>query len=522
MPKMFQSMSPLDDTIVFAGPESTPANIKQAITTARQSEILWHSTPLSQRIQIARNYAKHLSDHREEICGLISREVGKLPWDADAEVNAAIGKIDLTVNALAERRSKTVNESGSLARVVRYHPLGVALVLGPFNFPLHLPGGQIVPALLAGNTIVFKPSDQATAVGKWMIDAWREAGLPDGVMQMIQGGVEVAVAAIDSPEINAVFLTGSRAAGRAIHRQLAGRPNVLLALELGGNNPVVVSDSIPSETVAELVTFSAFISSGQRCSCARRSVFIESSQSEAHIEAVVQRTQSLVVGLPGDETSPDVGPLISALAARQLRKTYDALLAHGCTAVVPWKVNSRRENLVHPMIVDATHCSETQLTAIGELEWFGPLLVIQRVADFNAAVTTAANTPYGLAATLLGGTSSMFENFVDGVGAGVVNWNRPTTGAAGSLPFGGLGDSGNHRAAGYHAIDSAATPSHRYNPRPIPNPLQRSIPGTSPSSVKKFGTRLPACQQCPFQPAHTLSSFYFTIVNLTFSIVPSP
>ena len=458
MPKLFQSISPLDDTIVFEGAESTPAKIKQAVATARQSAILWHSTPISQRIQIARNYAKHLSDNREEIRDLISSEVGKLPWDADAEVGAAIGKIDLTVTALQERRSKTVIESGSLARVVRYHPLGVALVLGPFNFPLHLPGGQIVPALLAGNTIVFKPSDQATAVGQWMINAWREAGLPDGVMQMIQGGVDVAVGAIDSPLINAVLLTGSRGAGRAVHRQLAGRPDVLLALELGGNNPIVVSDSIPSEAVAELVTFSAFISAGQRCSCARRGLFIENSQSEAHIDAVVQRTQSLVVGLPGDETTPQVGPLISALAANQLRKTYDALLASGCRTVVPWKVSSRRENLVHPAIVDASKCTDAQLAAIGELEWFGPLLVIQRVADFNAAVTAAANTPYGLAATLLGGTASMFQTFVDSVGAGVVNWNRPTTGAAGSLPFGGLGDSGNHRPAGYHAIDFCSDP----------------------------------------------------------------
>tara|TARA_R110002073_G_scaffold64719_3_gene161895 strand:- start:3795 stop:5240 length:1446 start_codon:yes stop_codon:yes gene_type:complete len=458
MPKLFQSVSPLDDTILFDGPESTPKQIERAIATARQSAILWHRTPLSQRIQIARNYAKHLSEHREEIRELITSEVGKLPWDADAEVGAAIGKIDLSVTALHERRGKTVIESGSLARVVRYHPLGVALVLGPFNFPLHLPGGQIVPALLAGNTIVFKPSDQATAVGQWMIDAWRQAGLPDGVMQMIQGGVEVAVHAIDSPLINAVLLTGSRAAGRAIHRQLAGRPDVLLALELGGNNPVVVSDSIPSATVAELVTFSAFVSAGQRCSCARRALFIENSHSEAHIDAVIERTQSLVVGLPGDQTTPQVGPLISALAAKQLRKTYDALLANGCRAVVPWKVNSRRENLVHPAIVDATQCTDTQLSAIGELEWFGPLLVIQRVADFNAAVAAAANTPYGLAATLLGGTTSMFENFVDSVGAGVVNWNRPTTGAAGSLPFGGMGDSGNHRPAGYHAIDFCSDP----------------------------------------------------------------
>ncbi|TWU24369.1 N-succinylglutamate 5-semialdehyde dehydrogenase [Novipirellula galeiformis] len=458
MSKLFQSTSPLDDSVVFQGPTSTPQQIAQAFTSAQESTAFWRRTSVSQRIQIALNYAQYLSEHRDEIRTLISQEVGKLPWDADAEVNAAIGKIDLTVTALSQRRSTTLIDERSPRRVVRYHPLGVALVLGPFNFPLHLPGGQIVPALLAGNTIVFKPSDQATAVGAWMVDAWRHAGMPDGVLQMIQGGIETATTAIDSPLLDAVFLTGSRAAGRAIHRQLSGRPEVLLALELGGNNPIVVCDSVPPQAAANLVTFSAFISSGQRCSCARRAILVAGEHSDQQLDAIIAQTQSLRVGLPSDPTMPHVGPLISASAAAGLNQTYDRLLTHGCKPLLPWKVAPQRNNLVHPAIVDATHCSDDELKAIGQWEWFGPLLVIQRVDDFESALRAAANTPYGLAASLVGGNEAMFETFVDRVGAGVVNWNGPTTGAAGSLPFGGLGDSGNHRPAGFHAIDFCSDP----------------------------------------------------------------
>ncbi len=333
----------------------------------------------------------------------------------------------------------------------------MVLVLGPFNFPLHLPGGQIIPALLAGNAVVFKPSEQATAVGQWMQEAWQQIGLPEGVFQMISGGVETAVAAIDSPLVNGVFLTGSRAAGRAIGRQLGGRPDVLLALELGGNNPIVVTD-VDAAAAAGVVSLSAFVSAGQRCTCARRAIFVQSDRTASQIDALVAQTRAIRVGLPHDQPAAQVGPLISESAAVALNETYQRLLRLGCQAAVPMASDPRRANLVRPTIVDATRLADQQLAELGEMEWFGPLLVIQRVANFEAAIRSAALTPYGLAASLLGGTRAMFDRFVHHVGAGVVNWNRPTTGAAGSLPFGGLGDSGNHRPAGFYAIDFCNDP----------------------------------------------------------------
>jgi succinylglutamic semialdehyde dehydrogenase len=458
MSASFSSISPIDGSVVWQG-DATPADqIEQVMSRAAEQGRAWRATSVQDRVELVRRYGQQLEKSREELTDLISREVGKLPWDAAGEVGASIAKIELSIQALEQRRSEQSIDGGAVQRRIRYRPLGVSLVLGPFNFPLHLPGGQIIPSLLAGNTVVFKPSDQATGIGQWMTEAWHAVGLPEGVLQMITGGVDTAVAAIDSPHVTGVFLTGSHAAGCAIHRQLAGRPDVLLALELGGNNPIVVTAEVPATTASAIVSFSAFITSGQRCTCARRAIFIESEFTEEQIDALIEVTQKLRIGMPGDDPAPHVGPLISTAAAESLQRTYDQLMGLGCQSLIPFEVDSRAGNLVRPAIVDATGASADQLKQIGRMEWFGPLLVIERVDDFDSAVSSAANTSYGLAASLLGGTSDMFDRFVADVGAGVVNWNGPTTGAAGALPFGGLGDSGNHRPAGFHAIDFCSDP----------------------------------------------------------------
>ena len=454
----FSSVSAINGDVLWRGPITDPREIDDVMGRAGDALRRWRATTLDQRIAVVRRYGQYLESHRDQIAALVSDEVGKLSWDASAEVGAAISKIELSIQALEQRRTDTEAEAGMAKRHIRYHPIGVALVLGPFNFPLHLPGGQIIPALLAGNAVVFKPSELATAVGQWMVTAWEEAGLPDDVLQMITGGVQTAVAAIDSPAVSGVFLTGSRAAGRAIHRQLAGRPDVLLALELGGNNPIVVSETADPNTVGGIVSFSAFISSGQRCTCARRAIFIESDSTQPQIDSLVDATRKLSVGMPDSQPTPHVGPLITEEAATGIKETYERLLQLGCKPLIPLEQDSKFPSLVHPAIVDASDLSRVQLGQLGELEWFGPLLVIQRVASLESAIESAADTPYGLAASLLGGSQETFDRFVAQVGAGVVNWNGPTTGAAGALPFGGLGDSGNHRPAGFFAIDFCSDP----------------------------------------------------------------
>lgn len=459
----FESVSPIDGDVVWSGRATPPEGVQQRMKHSRAVWESWKRTSLDARIAIVRRYGEELASARQEVANLITREVGKLSWDSAGEVAASIAKVEVSIKALNERRSTYVLEDANsstalVSRRVRYQPLGVTLVLGPFNFPLHLPGGQIIPALLAGNTVVFKPSEQATAVGNWMVDAWERAGLPQDVLQMIPGEAATAKAAIDAPELSAVFLTGGQRAGEAIHRQLAGRPGVLLALELGGNNPVVVTNDTDPMVAARLISFSAFISSGQRCTCARRALFVVGDKTEQQIEALVKRTHALRLAMPGADPVGQIGPLISSYAVEMLRRTYDKLVELGCRPVIPFQSDQEYPSLVHPSILDATGLDPHAMTEMGCHEWFGPMLVIARVSDFESALESAAETRYGLSAALLGGDKDAFEQFVDRVGAGVVNWNGPTTGAAGNLPFGGLGDSGNHRPAGYYAIDFCNDP----------------------------------------------------------------
>lgn len=470
MAKLFSSHAAIGGETLFSATIPSSSEIASVLTRSKIAGDQFRRVPLDQRIDWVRRYGKYLSEHRSEIRDLISVEVGKLGWDADAEVSASIGKVELSISAYESRRRdhavdpiaaaakpSAAQVTSALRRQVRYRPIGPALVLGPFNFPLHLPGGQIIPLLISGNSVVFKPSEHATAVGDWMVRAWNAIGLPPSVLQMLVGGRETAVTAIDSADVGGVFLTGSRAAGRAIHSQLAGRPDVLLALEMGGNNPVVVTPDADPIAVANLVSFSAFVSAGQRCTCARRAFFITAAPTDVQIDALIRTTRSLSVGLPGD-ASAQVGPLISAAAAAGLNRTYQRLMDLGCSPLMPWIVDRQHPSLVHPVILDATTLGPSAKRELAELEWFGPMLVIDRVADFDAAVRLAAATPYGLAASLIGGNAEMFERFIADVGAGIVNWNGPTTGAAGVMPFGGLGASGNHRPAGYHAIDSCSDP----------------------------------------------------------------
>ena len=459
----FTSVSPVDGTTLWSGRTPSKATICKVFSRSSIAAKHWRHQPIGDRIAVAQRYSEILQQRKAEIASLITSETGKLLSEATGEVSASIAKVNWSIQAITERRSETVlgsdgNSSGDPVRRVRYNPLGVTLVLGPFNFPLHLPGGQIIPALLAGNSVVFKPSEQSTAVGAWMLDAWSSAGLPEGVLQMIVGGVEVAKTAIDCPEVAAVFLTGSRIAGQSIHRQLAGRPEVLLALELGGNNPVVIDAATDPDSVANHVTYSAFVSSGQRCTCARRAIFVRGSNTDQQLAALIQKTRSLTTGMPHDATEPNLGPLVSNDAAVTVQKTYDELIAMGCDPIVPLSVDTNHPSLVHPTIIDATGLSNELAALVGSMEWFGPLLVVFQASTLDDAFQIAGQTPYGLAASLLGGTNDDFRRFANQVGAGVVNWNGPTTGAAGNLPFGGHGHSGNHRPAGYFAIDFCNEP----------------------------------------------------------------
>jgi len=438
---------------VFDGVWSDERDVGNAITDAANAAITWSKVPLNEREAVLRRFAAHVAANAESLTLLIMREVGKLRADAATEVAAVVAKAEITIEMMRGRRGDLDSTTRDVVSQVRYRALGVVVVLGPFNFPAHLPGGQIAPALLAGNAVVFKPSELAPAVGKWIADAWTHAELPTNVLQLIQGDASIAKVAIADDRIAGVFFTGSHRAGVAIHRQLAGRPDVLLTLEMGGNNPVVLMPPYELAKAATTIATSAFISSGQRCTCARRLIVVDDGNGDEVVSALIELVREMKCGLPSDDPAADMGPVISAMAAENLIQTQSRWIDCGGVPLLKMLVSPRAAALVTPGIIEMTGCESVE-----DEEWFGPLLQVFRVTDFQAAIRLANATKYGLAAGLIGGTQESFEEFRSSIAAGIVNWNLPTTGASSRLPFGGIGLSGNHRAVGSYAIDCCNDP----------------------------------------------------------------
>jgi succinylglutamic semialdehyde dehydrogenase len=324
-------------------------------------------------------------------------------------------------------------------------------VLGPYNFPGHLPNGHIVPALLAGNSVVFKPSELAPAVGEAMAQAWHAAGLPQGVLTVVHGARETGAALIGT-DIDGLLFTGSAATGASFRRLFADRPKVILALELGGNNPLVAWDGDVNEA-AGLVVQSAYVTSGQRCSCARRLIVPDNAFGAALVEAIATLRDRLRIGAWGDDPAPFMGPLISREAAVAAQQQVERLLASGARPIrLLEQIGNRRETFVAPALLDVTGL------AVPDEEIFAPVLQVLRVPDFDTAIAAANDTRFGLAAGLVSQDRALWQRFLARIRAGVVNLNRPTTGASGAMPFGGLGDSGNHRPSAYYAADYCAFP----------------------------------------------------------------
>jgi succinylglutamic semialdehyde dehydrogenase len=326
-------------------------------------------------------------------------------------------------------------------------------VYGPYNFPGHLPNGHIVPALIAGNTLVFKPSEYAPRTAVKTVQLWERAGLPQGVLNLVNGGRDTGIALGQNPIIDGVLFTGSSQTGAALHRQFGGQPGKMLALEMGGNNPLVVWDVQDIDAAVHHTVMSAFISAGQRCTCARRLVIQDNAAGQAFLDRLVDVAAGLQVGASNAEPQPFMGPVVSSAVAARLVQAQAEMAHKGGKVLLQMRQLDSETGFVTAGIVDTTDAH-----GIADEEWFGPLLQVIRVQDFDAALRVANATEFGLAAALLSPSEELWQRFAVRARAGIVNWNRPTTGAASSAPFGGVGKSGNHRPSAYYAADYCAYP----------------------------------------------------------------
>lgn len=447
---MLQSFDPASRALIWEGPVADAAACNRAIATARAALPGWRACAVEERIAIARRYALVLEERRAALAELISRETGKLLWESDAEIGSMIAKVEVSIAAHAERTGERAAAMNFGRAVLRHRGHGVMAVLGPYNFPGHLPNGHIVPALIAGNAVVFKPSEIAPATGAAMADAWAAAGLPDGLLNVVQGGRATGEALV-AGNIDGLLFTGSAGAGAALRRALVDRPHVIMALELGGNNPLIAWDS-PDEA-ASIIINSAFITTGQRCSCARRLIVPEGAVGGRIVAAVDGLAARLPIAAWNEPGDAFMGPLVSDQAAAAAHRAVSDLVARGARVIRPFAaIDGRSAAFVTPGIIDMTGVDGP------DAEIFAPLLSVIRVPDFDAAMKVANATAFGLSAGLISQDATLWERMVEESRAGVVNRNRPTTGAAGNMPFGGLGASGNHRPSAYYAADYCAYP----------------------------------------------------------------
>jgi succinylglutamic semialdehyde dehydrogenase len=427
---------------------SNAADIDRAVASARAALPLWID---HDRISIINSFAEQLKKKRAEMAEAICQEIGKPRWEALTEVDAMINKVAVSIHAYQERRKPIITESAAGTTATRFKPHGVVAVFGPFNFPGHLPNGHIVPALIAGNTVVFKPSEFAPNVGRLMFDFWTAAALPDGVLNLVQGSGETGRHLAAHPDLDGLFFTGSATVGKSLRRALADHPDKILALEMGGNNPLIV-DQVSDLTAAAYHTIqSAFITAGQRCTCARRLILPKGN--DEFLNRLLELIPKITVGPYTNTLEPFMGPVISDTAGQKLLAAQAELIKRGGKSLIEMRPINGKSSMLCPGLIDVTNIPNRL-----DEEIFGPLLQLIRVDNFDAALQEANHTAYGLSAGLLSDSRELYDKFFRAIRAGIVNWNRPTTGASGNLPFGGVGLSGNHRPSGYYAADYCSFP----------------------------------------------------------------
>ncbi|MGC1181923.1 succinylglutamate-semialdehyde dehydrogenase [Legionella sp.] len=449
---VLESVNPAYGTPFWQGFKATEEEIFAAASAARQALSLWSTLDFKQRVQYIKKFAVCIEKKCNQLAQLISQETGKPLWESHTEVNSVVTKVNISIQAHQERTGTKKTTTAEVNTFVRYKPQGVVVVLGAFNFPAHLSNGHIVPALLAGNTILYKPSEHAPAVAELIMQCWHDSGIPPGVINCLQGDAMCGKTLL-SQDIQGVYFTGSYLTGLHIHQQFSDRPEIILALEMGGNNPLVIDELKDFNAAVYQTLLSTLITSGQRCSCARRIIIPNSANGEEFLKRFISACQSVKVGPFDQQLEPFMGPVISHDQALKHLHSQKMLLEVGGESLLSMTLLAKNTGLLSPGIVDMSKVNNPM-----DEEIFAPLVQIYRYHDFDEAIFLANQTRYGLTAGLFGTNEKHYQQFYQKVRSGLINWNRPTTGAASNLPFGGIGLSGNHRPSAYFAADYCSYP----------------------------------------------------------------
>jgi succinylglutamic semialdehyde dehydrogenase len=441
--------NPVSGEILWQGNAASAAQVAAACEAARAAFPAWARLPFAARQARVEDFARLLERDKTELAAIIARETGKPRWETLTEVQAMINKVAISIKAYHTRTGEQAEGESSL----RHRPHGVLAVFGPYNFPGHLPNGHIVPALLAGNCVLFKPSELTPATAEKTVQLWQEAGLPTGTLALLQGGRDTGQALAQAEQIDGLLFTGSAATGYHLHRQFAGQPEKMLALEMGGNNALIVEDPADIDGAVHIALQSAFITAGQRCTCARRLLVKRGAAGDAFLQRLVEVSARLKPAAWDAEPQPFMGSVISPAAAGQIFAAWQQRVELGGKVLLAMRWPDRDSAIITPGIIDMTG-----VAGLPDEEVFGPLLQVIRYDHYAQAIRLANDTRYGLSCGLVSPQRDQFDQLLLEARAGIVNWNKPLTGAASSAPFGGVGASGNHRASAWYAADYCAWP----------------------------------------------------------------
>jgi succinylglutamic semialdehyde dehydrogenase len=419
MSRKLTDMNPATGAIFWEGQFSDAAQINQVFTQAKAALREWSQIGLNARVDFIKTFQELLIEDQDAMAELISRSTGKPLWESAQEVAAMAAKCDISIESFIDRCHPKQFNSASYQHSTRFRPHGIMGVLGPYNFPGHIPNGHIVPALLAGNVVIFKSSEFTPSVGAAIADLWQKAGLPDHVFQIIQGDAEQGKLICSHPELNGLCFTGSSTVGKQISAQLSENTGTILALEMGGNNALVIHDIKDVQTAAFIAVQSAFLSAGQRCTCARRLILTPDAPTGV-LDLICQIASELRIGSYTDSPAPYMGPLIHSAAVEQALRRYEALLAHGAKPLLEMSAIDGPGSFVRPGIV------KMPAQEIGdEHECFAPFLQVYHADSLSQAIGICNDSHFGLSASLLCQSKADYELFFQSVKAGVINWNAP-------------------------------------------------------------------------------------------------
>ncbi len=451
--EVFTSIDPSTQNIIWEKKAADKSDVAKAVGAAREAFQAWALTPLDERIDFLKKLQMLIKKNIQEIGAIISQETGKTVWECVMEAQSMMNKIDISIEAYQQRTGESTKQIDTYQLHVRHRPIGVLAIFVPFNFPGHLLNTHVVPALLAGNTVVIKPSELTPKSSEFILNLWQQIGLRSGVINLVQGAGIVGQALAKDPRLNGICFTGSFKIGQLLHQAWASQTEKMLVLEMGGNNPLIIGDISNIDAAVLTIIQSSFISAGQRCTCTRRLIIVENHLTERLLNALVEKLKQIRVNYPLTTPEPFMGPVISIAAGQHVLERQQFLQQLGGKSLLPTQsLDPKNPALLSPGLIDVTGID------VPDEEIFGPLLQIFRVKDLSTAIQTANNTQYGLTAGILSDDKKQYDTFFNLSRAGTVNWNRPTTGISGLAPFGGLGHSGNFRPTGTYAADYCAYP----------------------------------------------------------------